>query len=177
VADDHLNKLLDRLESSFDAGVARAEDEAASDLALSLLQDASLTDALQRDGALIVHLAEGSTAPVVRVGADYVACARAGGEVVVPLARAIVSGSPEGEPPLATERSLVSALRELVRRGAPVEVRTAVGTIRGRLAVATADHVVITRDGPPHGFAGQADGRVYVALDAVAEIHVVEGPP
>ncbi|HEY7875362.1 MAG TPA: hypothetical protein VIG64_09595 [Actinomycetota bacterium] len=168
MADEHIERLLDHLETSFDAGVARAEDEAAADLALSLLQDATLSHALQRDGAASVLLAGGGSAAVTEVGSDYLMCGE-GGDIVVPLARATVAGT-SGPPPSASGSSLLVLLRELVRHGATVEVTSSSGSYRGRLAAAAHDHVVVAAQ---HGASGQR--RWYVAQGSIEVVRVLRG--
>jgi hypothetical protein len=172
VADDHIDNLLTVLEASFDAGVARGEDEAASDLALSLLQDARLPAALERDGAVAVLLLGGARAPVTEVGEDYVAC-HFGMEIVVPLAHATLVADAGRERPSVSDLSFLGKLRALVRRGAIVEVHTVRGAHRGRLGAATPDHLVIVRAG---GGATRA-GTFYVSLRAVIEVSVLDGAP
>jgi hypothetical protein len=136
LADDPaLDRLIASLDASFDASVARQEDEAASDLAFSLLQGRSFIEAL-RGRSLALCLPEGGRAPVVALGRDYVV----GGGMVVPLLRSVlVAGS--REPPSAREDSLLEVLRRWARAGREVEVSTASGTFAGTLVCAAEDHL------------------------------------
>lgn len=171
MADDHLDKLLGSLESSFDAGIARAEEEAASDLALSLLQDSSLHDALRCGGTVEAHLEGRAPLEVTQVGPDYVSCA-GHTSVVVPLTRTWLSISPVGSGPSFTDLPFLALLRRMVRGGGTVEVRSRRLTYRGRLVRACSDHVVVSRESA--GTDGPSARQLHVPLDAIDELHVHE---
>ena len=164
MADERVNELLDVLEASFDAGVAAADDAAASDLALSLLQDLALAEAVTRSGTVDALLAGGARMRVAEIGTDYV---RGDGSParIVPLRRVLLTTSSDGAGPVRSEHSLVSLLRALVRRRAIVEVRTEWGLHSGRLLTAALDHVAV-------GVSNAPGARFYIPIGAVAEVRV-----
>ena len=83
--DKNLGSTLRELDARFDATLAREEDEAAADLALSLQQDVALKITLGGKGWRM-RLPEGSTQPVRSVGNDYAICGSRA-EALVPLDR------------------------------------------------------------------------------------------
>lgn len=170
MADRHIDRLIESLEATFDAGLARAEEEAASDLALSLLQDAELIDVLRRRGPLNALLPDGITLPVSSIGENYLACGSSG-DVLVPLATAMVAAAPSGPSPQMSGLSLLGLLRQLVRRGRHVEIWGSGVRLRGRLARACADHVVVEVPRGPDG-----DGaEVFVGVRALERIRLLPG--
>jgi hypothetical protein len=162
LADGHVDRLLETLEADFDARIAQEEDAAASDLAMSLLQDVSLHDAMERT-ACHIQLPSGPK-PVVELGDDY-AAAGADGDLIVPLAKAVIATNPAGRAPQSTGMGLVQRLRCEARRGSEVEVTTAGASLRGRLARGCPDHVAVA-DGPT---------EILIALGAILSIRVL-GP-
>lgn len=171
VADDNLGSMLGSLEATFDARLARAEDEAASDLAFSLLQDLSLTEALERAGPLQVLRAGHPPIPVTEIGADYLGCAPA---TFIPLGRAIARPI-AGPTPVRTDQPLVALLRRHARRGtcARVTARGAVHT--GVLARACRDHVVIARRRRGLDALEPASAETFIPLDLIDEIRLEDG--
>ena len=171
------------LDATFEAAAARAEDEAASDLAFSLAQEICWFDSLRRGGAASVALGEGRTAAVEAIGRDYVMAGDRGGLMIIPAAHAVVlrrQGPPrrdrdaDGPPrhgttaepaPPAGEDNLVALLRRLARTGCGVEVTTASGAFRGRLLRAGGDHLAVAGHG----------GEVVVGMGAVVRIRVDRG--
>lgn len=122
-----LDRLFSSLEAQFGAAVARAEEEAAADLALSLRQGLSLGETLAT-GAWTVTTPFGPR--VVReVAKDHVRVAP-GGEIV-PLASAVFQRT-EGSEALHTDHTLIQVLRDAVRGWRGIEIvlghRTFVGT-------------------------------------------------
>jgi hypothetical protein len=163
LADDPaLERLIAALDASFDASLARCEDEAASDLAFSFLQGRSLIDAVRED-PVEVWLAGGTRLPVAAVGRDFVSA----GGVLVPLRRAVLrSASGHGAAPIRPD-SLLEVLRTWARSGVQVEVSTAARLVAGRLGCAAADHVEV------HA----STARWIVGMDAVDWIRCVRGGP
>ena len=172
-ADDYSYRLLAELGARFDAVVAREEDEAANDLALSLDQDRSLVEVLTRSREPVATPASGVRWPVRRVGPDHVEVDRGGRTALVRLDAAVLEvedGTPsadEPEPPttagaegpaggapleerliradpqLPVGPPLLEVLRTWSRRGAAVEVEIAGRHVCGRLARARRDHLVV----------------------------------
>ena len=66
-----LDPVLMSLAASFEAAVARSEEEAAADLALSLRQGRALIELLHQADGLEAHLAGGARYPVTLVGDDF----------------------------------------------------------------------------------------------------------
>jgi hypothetical protein len=177
VADDNLRAVLGSLEATFDASIARAEDEAASDLALSLLQDLSLSEAVGRSGAFEAYLPDRPLAPVTEIGEDYAACER-GGTVVVPLTRAVLRAAPGGPASERRDRTMLALLRERARRGGTVEVRACGALHRGALARACRDHIVLrTQRLHPADARNEARHEIYIALGAIEELRLPEEDP
>jgi hypothetical protein len=138
VADDSpVDRLIASLDASFDASVAREEDEAATDLAFSLRQGRSLREAA-RGQPLALWTGGGGRVPVTAVGRDYV---RAGSLLARPEKVVLVC---EGAaPPHLREDALLEVLRRWARRGLEVEVAGSEGVLVGRLTCAAPDHLEI----------------------------------
>jgi hypothetical protein len=147
LADPGLRRTLEALEASFDAALDRSEEEAADDLAFSLLQDSRLPVVLSHGRGYVLQLAGRNPAPVSTVGPDFIG---AGDplEVVAPSVRAVVmrvsgaDGDGSGPPPQRTGATIVEILRGWARRGVRVELN-AEGTFSGVLARACPDHVAV----------------------------------
>jgi hypothetical protein len=144
VGDLHHERALDALAVELDAAIAHEEDQAADDLAFSLMQDLSLVQALGRARTLSVVTVDGTELAVSVAGQDFVAT---GGEstTVVPLTAGsyIVGG---GEAGLRVEdETLVTFLREWARSRRPVVGVTRTGSINGYLTRVTRDHLAIER--------------------------------
>ena len=152
MAEAPADRVIRSLEAAFDAAEARAASEAASDLALSLVQDRSLAQALQRLAAAEVVTGSGTTLPVSVVGADFlIAGSRA--RVLIPLECAVVVNRPTGPAPTTTELTLLQILRTLSRRGTRLEVVGDDIAYAGRLVAAGRDHIVLDT----------SRGRVFIA--------------
>jgi hypothetical protein len=163
LADDPaLERVIAALDASFDASLARREDEAASDLAFSFLQGRSLVDAV-RGGPIEVWLSGGTRLPVASVGRDFVAA----GVLLVPLRRAVLHSVPGPGAPPGRSDSLLEVLRGWARSGAEVEVSSTSGLVGGRLACAAADHLELRA----------TSARWIVGMDAVDWIRCVRGGP
>lgn len=160
--DRRLESLFAGLDASFDASVAREEDEAASDLAFSLLQGRRLHDVLTRSGAFDFLLGDGSSIAAGTLGADYVAGGRP--PIVVPLARAAYEHSKSPQPgPRVEAETLLELLRRWARDGAEVVVASSCGRFSGTIVHAGNDHVAI--------LAGSRE--ILLGLDAVHYFRLV----
>ncbi len=144
MADSGTERFLSDLELSFEAELAREDHAAATDLALSLLQDESLPGAVAQ-GAAAVRV-DGQRVAVSEVGPDYVAAGPP--DVLVPLRHAVVEVRPDRRgAPVRTRGDLLTRLRRLVRDGASVIVVTREGSrYGGRLAAAARDHLRVVED-------------------------------
>jgi hypothetical protein len=134
--------LIESLEASFDAAVARREDEAASDLAISLLQGRSLTDIAGREDAWDLRCGDGRRIPVSLIGSDFIG-AGSPPTVLVPATRAVLIRATEASPPRRSDASFIEELRGLAGLGAPVRVETEAGSFEGLLARAGPDHILL----------------------------------
>jgi hypothetical protein len=159
VTDPRLERLFASLDASFDAALAREEDEAATDLALSLRHDLSLADVVLR-GSWSVRLAEGAQSPVAVAGRDFIGT-DGNGPLVVPASRAVLQAAC-GPRPRGTDLSLMQVLRIMARRPAEVHIAHPEGQVDGRLLVAGPDYVVVDT----------AVGRSLVGLHAVTAIRL-----
>jgi hypothetical protein len=165
VADGRLEGLFTSLNAGFEAAVARDEEEAASDLAFSLLQDRSLTEALVRARApFSVRTMSGQLVEVAEVGADYVAV---GAPVclLIPTKEAVFFLGVGSKAPSTSSGSFIDLLRRWARAGTSVEVGTIGLDLVGRLERAGRDHLLVrTRT-----------GDVVIALEAVRWIRSARG--
>lgn len=155
-----VDRLIGELEMSFGAAAAREEEAAATDLAVSLMQDRTLIEAALRAGPLTLTNAGGSL-PVRALGPDFV-LAGEGTSVLVPSAKAVLTASP-GPTPRHTDRSFVEALRVLARLRCEIELRTGDAHYVGRITLAGRDHVVME---------GRT-GRVMAGLGAVDFVRLI----
>ncbi len=145
-----LDPVLTSLAASFEAAVARSEEEAAADLALSLRQGRALIELLQQADGLEAHLAGGARYPVTLVGDDFCGL----GE---PVTRVVAWDSAlfqSTASPVVARRfdgDLITLARDWTRLGAYIEVVTAAGGLRGRLAEAGSDYLcVMAKAGPTY---------------------------
>jgi Protein of unknown function (DUF2642) len=158
VTDRH---LMESLEASFDAAVARREDEAASDLAISLLQGRSLTDIAGREDAWDLRCGDGRRIPVTLIGRDFIG-AGTPTSVLVPAARAVLIRAEEPSRPRRSDASLIEELRGLAGLGATVRVDTQSGSFEGLLARAGPDHVLLQATA----------GEVLVGLEGISVVEL-----
>lgn len=142
MAGSEFDGLFTSLDAGFDATLAREEEAAAADLAVSLAQGRSLAETVAHHGPLAVQLSDGVRLPVAEVGTDHVAT-EGPFRLVVPLAAALLVEGGEGSSPAASDRDIVSILRAWARRGLEVRVTTPYGTIDGRLMRAGLDYLAI----------------------------------
>ncbi|MFN2488804.1 MAG: hypothetical protein ABR529_03510 [Actinomycetota bacterium] len=164
MADPRLDRIVASLDASFDASIAREEDEAASDLAFSLLQDRSVVEAFRGAGPLELKLEDGASVVASEIGDDY-AASGSPVDVIVPLRRAVGASAPHGRPPALVARRASDVLHAWARAGARVDIVTARGTFSGRLVRAAADHFELA----------MATGCVLVGADAVDAVRRVRG--
>jgi hypothetical protein len=136
-----INRVLEGLDTSFDAAVAASDDEAANDLAYSLSQGFTLTHALSRWPGVTWHIGNGIVVSAEEIAADHVVAL--GGTLVAPLNRLVATRS-EGPPVRVTEVDLVRRLRRWARVSAMVQVTDVAGEVwEGSLTRAAEDHVEI----------------------------------
>lgn len=160
---DGLDRLIASLDASFEAAVARAEDEAASDLAFSLSQDRELSSAAARLGPLELLLSDGTSCAVARIGSDFFGAGEPL-EVLVPASRALLREGSEGGPsPVRSGDLARTVLLRWARLGALVEVMGAPRSVRGRLTRASRDHVEVLA----------SRGRYLVAWEEISSVRRV----
>ena len=132
--------MLEALSASFDATIAREENQSASDLAFSLRQNRLLIDVLPRLGAAELCLPDGARACVSVVGNDYLG---AGDpiELAVPASRAVLVQGGLGGAAERRRESLAMVLRGWGRQGLKVQVDTGCGTLGGLVGAVGSDHI------------------------------------
>jgi hypothetical protein len=160
--DPRLQRLFTSLGATFEAEIARDEEEAAEDLAFSLRQGRSLTDVLERNPCRVLTPAGHQV--VTALGEDYVV---AGGSpaLILPLHRSVFVTGGEGSAPAVSTGTLLHLLRSLARAGARIEVGCGPSSFGGRLLWTGTDHVVMETN----------QGRLAVGLDAVDWVRLEEG--
>ena len=140
MADDRVDGLLQSLGATFDAAVAREEEEAAADLAMSLRQGRSFADVLARS-SWRATLDAGSSAPVEAVGPDFVV-ANWGGRHLIPMAHVEVSPT-TGVRPDRISMGFVELLRDVARAGKAVIALSSQGEHSGILRWVGPDHLAL----------------------------------
>lgn len=144
-----LDAYLERLEASFDAQIARAEDEAATDLAFSLRQDRTLRQRIERRACDV--WIDGSWHRVSSIGPDVIVVGDPMRALVRSATACLRAGT--GDVP-GSAPSWLAILRALARRGAGIELVTISGARAvGRLVAAAPDHALVEGD---HGWAAFA---------------------
>ena len=142
-----VERVLSHLEVEFDAAIARDEEVAADDLALSLDQDRNLAQAVSAVGGLRLFNREGASRSVVEIGNDYLLISGPE-EAYVPLARAVVLSERDCPRPRRTEDTFLDVLRRWSREHRRVAIETRAGRFEGELSRARRDHVQLeVRDG------------------------------
>ena len=145
-----LDPVLTSLAASFEAAVARSEEEAAADLALSLRQGRALIELLHQADGLEAHLAGGARHPVTLVGDDFCGFGEPVSRVVA-WDSALFQLTASTGVPRRFDGDLIRLAREWTRLGAYIEVVTAAGGLRGRLAEAGSDYLcVMAKAGPTY---------------------------
>ena len=143
-----LDPVITSLAASFEASVARSEDEAAADLAFSLRQSRALIEVLRVAQGIEAHLSGGARYPVTLVGDDFCGVGEPASRVVT-WETALFSPAASAPAPIRFAGDLIALAREWTRRAAHVEVATAAGRLRGRLAEAGSDYLcVMASTGP-----------------------------
>lgn len=143
--------LLADLDALFGAEIARQEDEAADDLAVSLKADRHLVEVLA-DGSFDIAMGE-RTVAIDSVGRDFVQ----GGEFLVPFGRYHFIASSGGRT-RSTDLSFVDCLRSIARAKVDVELGLGARTLQGVLSSVAPDHLVV----------GERAGSVVVPLGSVS---------
>lgn len=157
MADRGMDRMLRHLNVGFEAAIAREEEEAARDLAYSLLQGFDIGSALRRWGAAELRSVDGSLLPIEELGQDFVAAG--GSTLLCPHTHLVAYRAAVGSAPALTDETLVVRLRLWARKGARVLVRTSEGSVfRGRLV----------RVGPDHFELASEVGSILVATTMVA---------
>jgi hypothetical protein len=159
VTDPRLERLFASLDASFDAALAREEDEAATDLALSLRHDLPLTEVVLR-GSWSVRLAGGAQAPVTVAGRDFIGT-DGSDPLIVPVGRAVLQAAPCPRP-RGSDLSLLELLRIMARRAAKLQIDHPEGRVDGRVCVVGAAYLIVET----------AIGRCLVGLHAVTAIRL-----
>lgn len=136
--DPPLDRLFSTLEAQFGASIDRAEDEAASDLAISLRQDMALRDALLR-GSWVAATARGRL-PVYEVAKDHVVLGTE--RVLVPL-NAVIFVRGGHRTAVSTDRALAEVLRRHSRTGTHLSVETGEASAAGRVTACSATHLAL----------------------------------
>lgn len=137
-----LDPVITSLAASFEAAVARSEDEAAADLALSLRQGRALIEALSLVEGIEGHLSGGARYVVTLLGDDFCGI----GEPVTRVftwGAAVFQSTASAAAPKRFAGDLIALAREWTRRGAYIEVVTAAGGLRGRLSEAGSDYLCV----------------------------------
>lgn len=142
-----LDPVITSLAASFEASVARSEDEAAADLAFSLRQGRALIEVLRVAKGVEAHLSGGARYPVTLVGDDFCGFGEPASRVVT--WETVMFSPTASAAPIRFAGDLIALAREWTRRAAHVEVATAAGRLRGRLAEAGSDYLcVMASTGP-----------------------------
>ncbi len=146
MADAHIDSWLSSLNASFEAAVEREEEQAAGDLAFSLLQDLGQVETLRRGKAAALKLAGGASLPVARVGSDYLAAGNPP-NLIVPISFAVVLVGPSGPAPEIADDSLLLLLRRAARLGTYARISSTEGDWQGRIVKAGVDHLIVNVSG------------------------------
>jgi hypothetical protein len=163
MAEGRVDGLLESLGATFDAALAREEEAAATDLAMSLRQDRSLLDLLHR-GSWRAVLEPGLSPHIAAVGHDVVV-AEEPGRHLIPTARLQITPAPELDKAERVGASLIEMLRDLARASLPVLVPSEGGSQEGVLRWVGTDHLALEG----------RHGVVVVALTTVRRVSVLGG--
>jgi hypothetical protein len=172
--DPRLQGLFTSLGATFEAEIARDEEEAAQDLAFSLRQGRSLADVLER-GSWQLQTPSGPR-PISVVAVDYVVAGDVPA-VIAPLDRAVFeaaadrSGSDhqakptDPSPARDMDSTFLQLLRSVARAGARARIESASGSVSGRLLWAGTDHVAV----------GAGHRQFAISLQAIDSVVIEEG--
>jgi hypothetical protein len=141
---DQLDGLFVSLEAGYEAILSREEDAAASDLALSLLQDRDLASALANSGPIGLRR-DGVAIPVIALGRDYVVLGDRG-RSIIPLSSCGAFETCSGNEPAGVDGRFTQVMRTFVRDRAVVRIGTPLGMIEGVAMSAGRDHVIVRTD-------------------------------
>lgn len=141
MAEERVDGLLESLGATFEAAMAREEEAAAADLAMSLRQDRSLLDLLQR-GSWRALLEPGLTPRIATVGPDVVV-AEGPGRHLISTARLQITPAPDLAKAEQVATSHVEMLRDLARARHPVLVRSEGDSLEGVLRWVGTDHLAL----------------------------------
>lgn len=164
MADSGLEKLFADLDAAFEASLAREEEAAASDLAFALAQTNTFQDVVRRKPHRVVLLGEHFASPVIEVGSDYVATDPP--VRFIPSGLAILRVDDTGDPPSATDATLLLTMRRLARGRASVEVACRSSCYAGVLSSVAPDHLVLRG----------ATGELFIGMKAVCAIRLLSDP-
>ena len=131
-----------RMEEVFTAESARLEEEAARDLALSLLQGRSLRDAILQMHDPWILLSGGRAEPVLAAAEDHLVAGR-DGSFLIPSPNALVRS---GHDPRRAERdsgTFVAKLRGAVRGSSACSVEAGAAQVTGRLLAGGPDWLLL----------------------------------
>lgn len=139
---DAIDDLIRPLDVAFDAAVARDEEVAADDLALSLDQDRTLSQVLDRTrGAMVLNAdPEGAQRYVDGVARDYV-WTNHPTPTLTPLYQAIFKVPGRRERVEQRSDTFIDRLRQLARASQTIEAATRFGTFFGTITRARRDHL------------------------------------
>lgn len=159
--DSGVDRVLGGLEAEFQAASARADDEAAADLAFSLRQDLDMREEIARLSDPHVLLAGGGRRPVSVVGQDFIGC----GEPVerAQLFRSSIVVQGRGNQHAAPSPLTFLELLRLWARGCltvQIELRESDVGLVGMVRRAATDHLTI--EGPA--------GVIAVTIDRLAGV-------
>lgn len=160
--DYELERVIARLEQRFDAAVTREEEEAASDLAVSLEHDRSFARLVRAGSALRLLEGDGATPPISVIGSDYCGTGEPIG-CIRRLGTAALITEEGGPRPALRRDTFQEVLRRWARSRPRIDLRLASGDLQGRLGPVGPDNLMM--EGP--------GGRVIVPLGLVLAIRLV----
>ena len=129
------------LEIIFDAAIARDEEAAADDLAVSLDQDRTLVEVLTRTPAEVVTTQGSIHSRARMIGDDYVRIPTPSKDYLVPLYQGIYRLTAGGCAPAREDASLLETLRRMARGRASIGVDTQDASFEGTISRARRDHL------------------------------------
>ncbi len=160
--DAELEKVVARLEARFEAALARDDDEAAADLAVSFAADEPLSISIRKAGGGLLQLPAGEQHEVSAVGVDYLACGHPAW-LISPIGAVSVLLGGEGDPPSELPDTFRQVARRWARERRFVDVTATIGETRGLLMRVSPDHLEL------RGVAG----LLLVPLQLVTSIRLV----
>lgn len=140
--DAELERVVARLEARFEAALARDDEEAAADLAVSFAADEPLNISIMRAGGGVLQLAAGEQHEVSSVGSDYVACGDPAW-LISPIGAVSVLLAGQGDPPSEIPDTFRQVARRWARERRFVVVTATIGETRGLLMRVSPDHLEV----------------------------------